>query len=309
MMNQPDTPIEVFDRRSVRHHRDRASATIDEHSFLLDAVASQLTERLDEINRTFPTALNLGCQTGQLHRHLQGRGGIEMLLHCDLSPRMALCTLKQTGAPTLVADEEWLPFADHSLDLVIGCLSLHWVNDLPGALAQIRRALKPDGLFLAALFGGDTLKELRQALTESELAGEGGMSPRVSPFVDVRDAGDLLQRTGFTLPLADIDTLTVSYPDAFKLMADLRAMGETNAVSERRKNFSRRTTLMETAQRYHELFADDEDRIPATFQVISLTAWAPHPDQQQALNPGSATSRLAKALDAEEIAAGEKAKP
>jgi NADH dehydrogenase [ubiquinone] 1 alpha subcomplex assembly factor 5 len=302
-------PIEVFDRQSVRHHRDRAAATIGEHAFLLDTVAAQLAERLDEINRTFPVALNLGCHTGQLHRHLQGRGGIQTLIHSDLSPRMAAYTEKQTSSPTLVADEEWLPFADHSLDLVISCLNLHWINDLPGTLTQIRRALKPDGLFLAALFGGDTLKELRQALSESELSNEGGMSPRVSPFVDVRDAGDLLQRAGFTLPLADLDTLTVSYPDAFKLMADLRGMGETNAVAERRKSYSQRTTIMNAAQRYHELFADDEDRIPATFQIIFLTAWTPYPDQQQALKPGSATSRLAKALDADEIAAGEKAKP
>lgn len=135
------------------------------------------------------------------------------------------------------------------------------------------------------------------------------MSPRISPFTDVRDAGDLLQRAGFTLPLADLDTLTVSYPNALKLMTDLRGMGETNAVSERRKSFSRKETVMETARRYHELFADDEDRIPATFQVIYLTAWAPHPDQQRPLKPGSANARLANALDADEIAAGEKAKP
>jgi SAM-dependent methyltransferase len=217
--------------------------------------------------------------------------------------------ISRVQGAALVSDEEWLPFADQSLDLIISCLNLHWVNDLPGALTQIRRALKPDGLFLGALFGGETLKELRHALTESELANEGGMSPRISPFTDVRDAGDLLQRAGFTLPLADLDTLTVSYPNALKLMTDLRGMGETNAVSERRKSFSRKETVMETARRYHELFADDEDRIPATFQVIYLTAWAPHPDQQRPLKPGSANARLANALDADEIAAGEKAKP
>ena len=301
----PQNPLQVFSRRAVRDHRDRASSTIDEHSFLLDMVARQLAERLDEMKRQFPTALDLGCHTGQLRDLLLGRNGIETLIQSDLSPRMAL----RVKGPALVADEEWLPFAEKSLDLVVSCLGLHWVNDLPGALTQIRRALKPDGLFLAALFGGGTLHELRQALSAAELAEEGGMGPRVSPFVDVRDAGDLLQRAGFTLPLADLDTHTVSYPNAFKLMADLRAMGETNAVMERRKSLSRRATLMATAEKYLALFADDEDRIPATFQVIYLTAWAPHPDQQKSLKPGSATSRLANALDSDEIAAGEKAKP
>jgi len=309
MTLSPQNPLQVFDRRAVREHRDRAATTIDDHSFLLDTVASQLAERLGEINRQFPTALDLGSHTGQLRDHLHGRNGIETLIHSDLSPTMAIRADGPPKNPGLAADEEWLPFADQSLDLVISCLGLHWVNDLPGTLTQIQRALKPDGLFLAALLGGETLKELRQALSAAELDEEGGMSPRVSPFVDVRDAGDLLQRAGFTLPLADLDTLTVSYPNAFKLMADLRAMGETNAVIERRKSLSRRSTLMATAQKYLELFADSEGRIPATFQVIYLTAWAPHPDQQKALKPGTATSRLANALEAEEIAAGEKAKP
>lgn len=305
MTATPNNSMNIFDRAVVRRHRNRAASTIGQHDFLFDTFAQQLAERLDEINRTFPITLDLGCHTGQLHKYLKGRGGIKTLIQGDLSPLMA----SHVDGISLAADEEWLPFADHSLDLIISCLSLHWVNDLPGALSQIRRALKPDGLFLAAMLGGETLKELRQALSESELAIEDGMSPRVSPFVDVRDAGDLLQRAGFTLPLADLDTLTVSYPNALKLMADLRGMGETNAVAERRKTFARKTMLMDATERYHNLFADDEDRIPATFQVITLTAWAPHPDQQQPLKPGSATSRLANALDAEEIAAGEKAKP
>ncbi|MGA0394475.1 MAG: methyltransferase domain-containing protein [Rhodospirillales bacterium] len=305
MTSSMQNPIRIFDRAAVRRHRDRAAASLADHAFLFDTVAGHLAERLDEINRTFPMALDLGCHSGQLRKHLQNRGGIEQLFQTDISPQM----ISRVQGAALVSDEEWLPFADQSLDLIISCLNLHWVNDLPGALTQIRRALKPDGLFLGALFGGETLKELRHALTESELANEGGMSPRISPFTDVRDAGDLLQRAGFTLPLADLDTLTVSYPNALKLMTDLRGMGETNAVSERRKSFSRKETVMETARRYHELFADDEDRIPATFQVIYLTAWAPHPDQQRPLKPGSANARLANALDADEIAAGEKAKP
>ena len=209
----------------------------------------------------------------------------------------------------LAADEEALPFAQGTFDLIISNLSLHWVNDLPGALAQIRRALKPDGLFLASMLGGDTLGELRRALAEAEIAEEEGLSPRVSPMAEVRDLGGLLLRAGFALPVADTDTLTVMYEDPMKLMADLGAMGEANAAAESRKGFTRRRTLMAAAARYRELFADDGGRVPATFQIITLTGWAPDPSQPQPLKPGSAEARLADALDTVEIPAGEKAKP
>jgi SAM-dependent methyltransferase len=311
----PADLIEVFDRRAVRAHRDRAAAVLEAHDFLLTAVAAHLAERLDDIKRVFPRALDLGCHAGQLAPHLETRAGIETLIQSDLSPVMARAALARNtlarngGGIALAADEEWLPFKAESFDLIMSCLSLHWTNDLPGTLAQIRRALKPDGLFLAALLGGETLKELRQALSEAEIAEEGGMSPRVSPFADVRDAGNLLQRAGFTLPVADLDTITVSYPHALKLMADLRGMGETNATRERRKNFTRRNTILTAAARYLDLFGDPEGRIPATFQIVYLTAWAPHPDQQKPLKPGSAETRLANALDSAEIAAGDKAKP
>ena len=173
----------------------------------------------------------------------------------------------------------------------------------------MRRALRPDGLFLAALLGGETLKELRAALTEAEVEVEGGAGPRVSPFADVRDLGALLQRAGFALPVADVDEITVSYPDAFKLMADLRGMGEANAVAERRKGFTRRETLMRAAALYGERHAGPDGRLPATFQVIYLTAWAPHESQPQPLAPGSAMARLAAALESEERSAGEPADP
>ncbi|MEQ8196215.1 MAG: methyltransferase domain-containing protein [Rhodospirillales bacterium] len=306
-------PIEVFDRRAVRAHRERAAARFGAHDFLIETIAAHLAGRLDDIKRTFPAALDLGCHGGQMAAHLAGRAGIDTLIQSDLSPAMARRARERFAATAataaIAADEEWLPFAPHSFDLVISCLSLHWVNDLPGTLAQIRRTLKPDGLFLAALLGGETLKELRQTLNEAEIAEEGGLSPRVSPFADVRDAGNLLQRAGFTLPVADLDTLTVSYPHALKLMADLRGMGESNAVAERRKRFSRRGTIMRAAARYLDLFGDGEGRVPATFQVVYLTAWTPHPDQQKPLKPGSAEARLANALDSREIAAGDKAKP
>jgi SAM-dependent methyltransferase len=297
--------MNVFDRAAVRRHRDRAAAGLDGHDFLFGEIGERLADRLDDVTRRFPRALDLGCHGGQLGRLLHGRGGIETLVQCDLSPQMA----RRAGGVGLAASEEFLPFADASFDLVLSCLSLHWVNDLPGALVQVRRALKPDGLFLAAMLGGETLKELRTALAESEIAEEGGLSPRISPFADVRDAGDLLGRAGFALPVVDVDTVMVSYADPLELMADLRGMGETNAVAERRKRFSRRATLMNATARYRDQFADEDGRIPATFQVIYLTAWMPHPSQQKALKPGSAGARLADALDTTEISAGEKAKP
>jgi NADH dehydrogenase [ubiquinone] 1 alpha subcomplex assembly factor 5 len=300
----PDA-MRVFDRRLVRRRRDRAAASFDRFDFLLREVGERLADRLGDITRRFPLALDLGCHSGQMALLLKGRGGIETLVQCDLSPAMA----RQTAGLSLAADEEALPFAERCFDLVLSCLSLHWVNDLPGAFLQIRRALKPDGLFLAAMLGGETCTELRHSLAEAEIELEGGMSPRVSPFAEVRDAGNLLLRAGFALPVADRDTIQVSYPDPLRLMADLRGMGETNAAIERRRTLSRRTTLMHAVECYRERFADASGRVPATFEVVFLSAWAPHPDQQRPLEPGSARERLADALDSVEIPAGDEARP
>ena len=293
----------VFDRRAVRLHRDRAARTLAEHDFLFHESAARLADRLDDIVRQFPRTLDLGCHGGEMSRLLAGRSGIETLVQCDLSARMA----ERAGGLCVAADEELLPFADGAFDLIVSNLSLHWVNDLPGALIQARRALKPDGLFLAAMLGGRTLAELRQALMEAETEVEGGFSPRVSPFVDVRDGGDLLQRTGFALPVADADVISVSYIDPFRLFADLRGMGETNAVRERRKGVTPRATMMAAAEAYRNNFAGPDGRLPATFEVIYLTAWAPHASQQTPLRPGSARSRLSDALDTTEIPAGDRA--
>ncbi len=299
-------PMTVFDRRAVRLHRDRAAAGLAGFDFLFAEVGERLLDRLDDITRRFPRALDLGCHGDILAGRLAGRGGIETLVACDLSEAMA----RRAGPLALAADEERLPFAGGVFDLVLSNLSLHWVNDLPGALVQIRRALKPDGLFLGTLFGGATCRELRQALAEAEIAVEGGLSPRVSPLAEVRDAGNLLQRAGFALPVADSDTLTVSYADPLKLMADLRGMGEANAVLARRKTLTRRAMLAAAAERYSTLFAAaDDGRVPATFEVIYLTAWAPHPSQQKPARPGSAGARLADALGTAEIPAGDKARP
>jgi len=295
----------VFDRHSVRRNRARAASGLDGAGFLYREIADRLADRLDDIRRSFPTALDLGCHGGEFGRALLGRGGVETLVQADLSPEMAA----RAGAPALACDEELLPFAPASLDAVFSSLSLHWVNDLPGALIQIRRALKPDGLFLAALFGGETLVELRQAWLEAEIAIEGGAGPRVSPFADLRDAAGLLQRAGFALPVADSDRLTVTYPDALSLMREVKAMGEANAVAERRRTPTRRETLAAAAAIYQQRFAAPDGRIPASFQIIYLTGWAPSEVQQKPLRPGSAAHRLADALGAAERKADDKARP
>jgi SAM-dependent methyltransferase len=210
-------------------------------------------------------------------------------------------------APRAVADEEALPLKDASLDLVTSVLSLHLVNDLPGALVQIRRALRPDGLFLAALLGGDSLIELRQAFMVAETETAGGASPRVFPTADIRDMGGLLQRAGFALPVADTEQLTVTYADAFALMRELKAMGTANALAARSKKPLRRDTLHRAAQIYAERFGAGAGRVKATFEILYLSGWAPHESQQKPLKPGSAAARLADALGTAEIAAGDKA--
>lgn len=304
--------IEVFDRQAVIRHRERAAAAFDDHAFLLREVAERLADRLDDFQRGFPLALDLGAHDGSLGDILQGRGGIETLIQVERAPSLARQAARR-GRPTVIADEDVLPFdRDHGsrpFDLVMSALSLHWVDDLPGALLQIRRALKPDGLFLGALFGGETLHELRGVLMEAELEVEGGVSPRVSPLVDLRDAGALLQRAGFALPVADLDSITVTYPNALALMQELRGMGESNAVKARRRSLSRRATLLRAAALYEERHGTPDGRIPATFQVLFLTAWAPDASQQQPLKPGSAKMRLAEALKTDEIGAGDKVAP
>ena len=304
----PSDPMSVFDRRLVRAHRDRAAATLAAHDFLLADSADALVERLHDVRRDFPAVLDLGCRTGLMAARLRGRKGIRTLLQADISVGMA-GRARANGLPALVADEEMLPVAAGSLDLVVSNLSLHWVNDLPGALLQVRQALRPDGLFVATLLGGDTLHELRSVIFDAELAVAGGVSPRMSPLTDVRDAGALLQRAGFALPVADADRFTVTYADAFGLFADLRGMGETAANRDRNPHTPSRSFWPEVARLYAERYAEPDGRIPATFQVITVTGWAPHPAQQKALRPGSARQGLAAALGTEEKPAGDKVKP
>lgn len=299
--------MQVFDRRLVRARRDRFAVSFDRHDFLFREVADRLADRLEDTTRRFPLALDLGARGGALAQMLNGRGGITTLVQMELSERLA--QRAAAHGPVIVGDEEAIPFGPGTFDAVLSCLSLHWVNDLPGALIQVRRALKPDGLFLGALFGLGTLSELRQVLLEAEVELSGGAGPRVSPFADLRDAAGLLQRAGFALPVADADTITVTYENALALMRDLRGMGEANAAVARPRRPMRRATLMRMAELYGARHAGGDGRVTARFQVLYLTGWAPHEAQPKALRPGSAARRLADALDTKEKPTGDKTRP
>jgi len=295
-----ESPL-IFDRMLLRSRR-RATAAGAE-TFLLDRVASDLAERLTAVLRRFDLVLDLGAPGDAVRRALAGLPSIGTVISAD-----TVLPGRAANAPRfVVADEEALPFGAAAFDLVASALSLQFVNDLPGALVQIRRVLKPDGLFVGALAGGDTLTELRQAFAAAESEIEGGISPRVAPFADLRDLGALLQRAGFALPVTDVDRIIVRYDSAFALMHDLRRMGATNTLLDRRRTPLRRATLMRVAEIYAERFADADGRLRATFEIVWLLGWAPHPSQQQPLKPGSAQARLADALGTREISTGEKA--
>ena len=283
-MSEAPSTLMPFDRALVRRRRDRAAAGFSGYDFMFAETAASLVERLRLIRRGFPHALDLGCHDGAAGRLAAAAKGIERLVSCDLSGALAG---RADGFP-VVADEEALPFAPASFDLVLSNLSLHWVNDLPGALIQIRRVLRPDGFFVASMLGGDTLKELRRSLFEAELEVTGGAAPRLSPFAAQADAGQLMRRAGFALPVADSETITVTYSDIFRLMADLRGMGETSALLARPRRPLARAVLLEAGRRYAEAWAEPDGRLPATFQVLHLAGWAPDPSQQQPLPPGGA---------------------
>ena len=296
---------DIFDRALLVRRRNRVAADAVRHDFLLARVADDLMERLAAIQRRFPVALNLGAYHGLIGRRLRQVPGVEMVIDAEAAPRL----LAQCEGPRVRADEEALPFRDGSLDLVVSGLSLQLVNDLPGTLVQIRRALKPDGLLLAALLGGNTLVELRNAFLAAEEEMEGGASPRVAPFAEVQDLGALLQRARFALPVVDADTVTATYPDALALMRDVRAMGAANALCARRRTPLRRATSMRAVEIYRQRFALPDGRVPATFEIVTATGWAPHASQQQPLQPGTARMRLAEALGTLEQPADDAATP
>lgn len=293
-MSSAQHPPEIFDRLLVTARLRRALRQ-NSAAFLLDRAVEDFSDRLDAILRPFPRALDLATPGPQL---------ADMLARKPERRVMRAAPIPETAGSgrfeTLVCDAEALPFAPESFDLAVSALALQWVNDLPGALIQIRRALAPDGLFLACMAGGQTLTELRAALAEAEEEISGGASPRVAPFADIRDLGALLQRAGFALPVTDTDTVSVRYPHMFALMHDLRAMGATNALTQRLKRPTRRAVFVRAAEIYHERFADPDGRIRASFELVWLSGWAPHESQQKPLRPGSAKMRLADALGTKE---------
>ncbi|MDD9901751.1 MAG: methyltransferase domain-containing protein [Alphaproteobacteria bacterium] len=278
---------QVFDRHIWCQRRSRAARQGGQHDFLFREVAARLGARLDIVKKDFPRVLELGTATGAMAEVLSGRAGTIDVVRADYVD----------GANVdVVLESETLDFSPQSFDAVISCLDLHWINDLPGVLAQVHRILKPDGLFLAALLGGETLHELRTAFLQAEMNATGGGSLRVSPFADVRDIGGLLQRAGLALPVADTEKIVVDYSDPLRLMKDLRGMGAANVAAARLKHMSRRDVVFGAAKAYQEMFGDDAGRIPATFEVIYAIGWVPHESQQKPLMRGSGTVSLADVL-------------
>ncbi len=301
-----DGPPRLFDRRLLRQRKDRASREFSDYNFLYARVAEDLLDRVETISRSFPTCLVIGGG-GAVGRALaerpEARAKIGTVIEADLSPKMA----GLSGHPSLALDEEYLPIQEGSVDLVLSCLSLHWTNDIVGALIQLNYALKPDGFFAGAILGGSTLNELRGALTAAEESLDREPAKRVSPFADTIDMAGLVSRAGFTMPVSDIDRVTVRYGNAFVLMRDLRKMGETNVLAERSRTPGTKSLFVNAAQAYASEHAHEDGRIPATFEIINFAGWAPHPDQPKPKRPGSATVRLAEALGAKEQSAGDKA--
>ena len=295
-------PPDIFDRGLLARRRARVAGDAGRADFLLRRVADDIAERLLAVKRTFATAAEIGAHHGILGRHLKAVAGVGEIVAVEDVGALA----RQCDGPRVVADLEALPLAEASLDLVVSGLSLTFVNDLPGVLAQVHRALKPDGLLLAAVLGPRTLHELRSALLEADAETTGGASPRVAPFADVRDLGSLLQRAQFALPVTDSDLVTVAYADALALMRDLRAMGATNVLAERTRRPLRRDTLAKALEIYQERYARPDGRVTATFEIVTMTGWKPHPSQQTPLRPGSAAQRLADALGTREVPTGDK---
>jgi SAM-dependent methyltransferase len=275
--NEDSAALILFDRSLLRARQGRALRG-EPATFLLDRVTEDMEERLHAVLRDFADVAEIWTPGTVLRAPARER----------------FKSVSQIGLDD--SKQETLPLQPQSLDLAVSGLAFQFVNDLPGVLTQIRRALKPDGLMLAAMIGGDTLIELRQSFAAAEAECEGGVSPRVAPFADLRDVGALLQRAGFALPVTDVDRIVVRYDSAFALMQDLRRMGATNILVERRRTPTRRATMLRMAQIYGERFADPDGRIRATFDVIWLSGWAPHESQQQPLQPGSAKASLADAV-------------
>jgi len=275
-----DTP-QIFDRKILRQKNKRAAKNFDNHRFLYDFGFSQLEDRLKIIKKDFKSIIQIGAFGHHINNAL------------TLDSCSSLC-------PDIIADEECLPFKENSQDLIISNLNLHATNDLPGVLSQIKYALKPDGLFIASILGGETLYELRDVMQSVEIEHNSGITPRIFPFADMQQMGALMQRAGFNLPVIDNEKVTVTYEEPFKLFHDLRYMGQSNIISTRRKNFTSRQFFMDVVQKYQDKYSEDDGRIVATFEVIFILGWKPHDSQQKPLPRGSAKNRLADALNTKE---------
>ncbi|MEO0466282.1 MAG: methyltransferase domain-containing protein [Pseudomonadota bacterium] len=302
-MSKPAIP-QVFNTARHIARKNRAASAYGEYDFLKARVSRDLIERLGDTSHSFTHALDLGAHTGQLTKLLEDSDQVGATTAFETSPAMA----ETAGKSTLSGDPETLPFEENRFDLVTSALALHWINDLPGQLIQINRLLKPDGLFLGALFGAGTLMELRTCLMEAETEITGGAGLRVSPLPGLQDCAGLLQRAGFALPVADVDHITVRYDHPMRLMADLKGMGESAAFASVSSPL-RRDVLMRMAELYLQRFSDPDGRIRASFEVVWLSGWAPAPGQPRPKRPGSARASLAEALGSVERKAGEKAGP
>lgn len=306
MMTQTDA-ARIFDSRAIRRHRDRAAPIFADHAFLHEHVADGLLDRLADVTRQFDRVVEIGAQGGTLARRLTGTRGIRDYTAVEPAARPAAALRHIPGVRVVRAEEELPPLADNAADLILSLLALQGANDLPGALIQINRALRPDGLFLGAMLGGDSLAELREIMLAAEIEVSGGASPRVAPMVSLRDLGALMQRAGFALPVIDHDRVTVTYETPLKLIADLRGMGLTLATFTRNRAIPPRAFWPTVDALYRDRYGGADGRVPATFEILWALGWAPAEGQPRPLRPGSAKQSLAQALGTEERSAGEKA--
>jgi len=284
---------QLFDPIAQRRYRQRAAAHYADFAFLKDEAALRLADRVELMRRNFDLCLDIGAHDGRLFQHLKPLEKIGRMIETDPAAGFA----RPNSQPFVVHDFKALPVAAGRFDAVFSCLTMHRVDDLPGLMMQIRQLLKPDGLCLISLLGGNSLHELRASLGAAEQEIKGGVSPRCAPMADIRDVGGLLGRAGLALPVADSDRLTVTYPDMFRLLGDLRGMGEANAMLGRVRTATGRRLFLRAAEIYQQRFGLADGSIPASFEIITLTGWAPHESQQKPLKPGSAANFLANALD------------
>ena len=288
----------LFDQQLIRQHRQRAAPSYADFAFLKDAAAARLADRLELMRRDFDLCLDIGAHDGRLAHHFAGLGKIGCMIHTETAEKFTIAT-KQHG-PSVVHALSDLPYKSESFDAVFSCLALHWVDDLPGLMIQARKLLKPNGLLLISLLGGRSLTELKQSLAEAEQDITGGLSPRCAPMADIRDIGGLISRAGLALPVADSDRLSVNYLHMYQLMRDLRGMGEQNSLLARLKKPTKRQLFTRAAEIYQRRFGQPDGQIPASFEIVTVTGWAPHQSQQKPLHPGAAKHRLATVLETEE---------